>query len=244
MEITTLTYSATDKGWTSRWSYIPDWMLGLNNNFYTWNEGSLYKHWVNETHNEFYGTVYPTEITTIFNEDYANVDVFNALAIYGTDAWDVEVTTDINDGQISADFFKNKEGRWYSYIRRNEDDFDARSLSVQGLGQLLSIATNTLTFAFKIDSIIAVGDLLLFDDGTDLFEIGTIVSHTPTTVTVDAVANVPAIGDFVLFSKDPVAESYGCRGYYMEVKLTLPLEQSITLSEIFSVSTTVFKSYY
>jgi len=154
------------------------------------------------------------------------------------------VTTDINDGQISADYFKNKEGRWYSYIRRNVDDFDARSLSVQGLGQLLSIATNTLTFAFKIDSIIAVGDLLLFDDGTDLFEIGTIVSHTPTTVTVDAVANTPAGGDFVLFSKDPVAESYGCRGYYMEVKLTLPLEQSITLSEIFSVSTTVFKSYY
>lgn len=244
MEITTLTYSPTDKGWTSRWSYIPDWMLGLNNNFYTWNGGSLYRHWVNETHNEFYGTVYPTEVTTIFNEDYANVDVFSALAIYGTDAWDVEVTTDINDGQISANYFKNKEGRWYSYIRRNEDDFDAKSLSVQGLGQLLSIATNTLTFAFKIDSIIAVGDLLLFDDGTDLLNIGTIVSHTPTTVTVNTVANIPTIGDFVLFSKNPVAESYGCRGYYMEVKLTLPLEQSVTLSEIFSVSATLFKSYY
>jgi hypothetical protein len=84
----------------------------------------------------------------------------------------------------------------------------------------------------------------LFDDGTDLLNIGTIVSHTPTTVTVNAVANIPTIGDFVLFSKNPVAESYGCRGYYMEVKLTLPLEQSVTLSEIFSVSATLFKSYY
>lgn len=244
MEITTLTYSMTDKGWTSRWSYIPDWMLGLNNNFYTWNEGSLYRHWVNETHNEFYGTVYPTTITTIFNEDYANVDVFNTIAIYGTDAWDVEVTTDINKGYAAAEFFKNKEGRWYSYIRRNSDDFDPKSLSVQGLGQLLDIDGTLLTFAFKIDSIISNGDLILFDDGTDILKVGTVVSHTATEITVNTTTNVPTVGSFMLFSKNPVAESYGTRGYYMEVKLTLPLEKSVDLSEIFSISTTLFKSYY
>jgi hypothetical protein len=40
--------------------------------------------------------------------------------------------------------------------------------------------------------------------------------------------------------KDPEVESYGSRGYYMEVELT---NNNTSKVEIFSVATEIFKSY-
>ena len=47
-------------------------------------------------------------------------------------------------------------------------------------------------------------------------------------------------GDLILAIKDSVAESYGARGYYMEVQLTNSLTTQV---EMFSMQSEAFKSY-
>jgi len=51
---------------------------------------------------------------------------------------------------------------------------------------------------------------------------------------------VPAVGNFIMFVKNAVAESYGARGYYMQVLLE---NTSSTAVELFAISSQVFKSY-
>ena len=63
----TLSYSESAQGWPSFYSFIPDYMLGMNNYFYTFKGGNLYRHNVNETRNNFYGTQYNSKIQSVFN---------------------------------------------------------------------------------------------------------------------------------------------------------------------------------
>ena len=65
----TLTYDSDQRiqGWPSFYSYYPDWMIGMNNYFYTFYRGELYRHNSNTTRNEFYGTVYNSTVSTVFN---------------------------------------------------------------------------------------------------------------------------------------------------------------------------------
>jgi len=236
----TLTYDSESTGWTSRWSYIPDWMTGLNNTFYTWKNGSLYKHDVNATRNRFYGVNYPSTITTIFNQDPLEVKMFKTMAIESNEPWDVDLETDLNTGMIDSSYFENKEGTWFSYIRRDSNEIDLKAISTQGIGSMASIVGTTLEFSFNIGTSISQGDKLYRVNvlGNLLF-IGNVVSHTATTVTVDSVSSVPSAGNVIVYVKNSTAESYGARGYYMQALLT---NNSTSAVEIFNVNVNSFKS--
>jgi len=75
----TLTYSDSAAGWPSFYSFIPDWMIGMNNYFYTFKGGNLYRHNVNTNRNTFYyewwlqlgnpdGAFTPSRVTSVFND--------------------------------------------------------------------------------------------------------------------------------------------------------------------------------
>ena len=115
----TITYSSTANGtggWTSRWSYQPEWMIGMNSIFYSFKNGNIYKHWDNASRNQFYGVNYPSTVTPIFNDNPIESKMFLTLDLEGTDAWDVAVTTDLSEGFIDKDYFVKKEGVYYSNI--------------------------------------------------------------------------------------------------------------------------------
>ena len=63
----TLTYDEDVQGFPSFYTYNPDWMIGMNNYFYTFNGGNLYRHNVNEERNTFYGEFQPSEMQSVFN---------------------------------------------------------------------------------------------------------------------------------------------------------------------------------
>lgn len=239
----TLTFSARSNGWTSRWSFIPDWMIGLNNSFYTWKNGELYKHDTNTKRNEFYGVQYPSTITPILNTDPAQVKVFKTLALDSNKAWDTKITTDLVVGEIAQSQYYDKEGEWYAYIRRDDaENYDTRALSTQGLGQAFSLVANTINFSFNIGNNISNGDTIYKVSLGTLVKVGTVLSHTTTAVTLSA-APLTSVspGDMIVYVKNSVAESYGARGFYMEVKLSLISDD---YAEIFAVSSSVFKSNY
>ena len=245
----TLTYSTLSSGWTSRWSFIPDWMLGMNNTFYTWNGGNLYKHDSNNLRNSFYGSIYESTITTVLNESPTEIKMFKTLSLDSNKPWEVDLATDLEIGIIDDTYFKEKEGEWYSYIRRpNNTSVDTKSLSLQGVGPLLTLVGTTFTIAsgsvekvsasdrvYAVDpnnsTLIYLGNVSTVNTYANSFDVSSLVGPSPTPFTLIVVA------------KNNMVESYGLRGYYMQVQLTLPIQYAPQDVELFAIESSVFKSY-
>jgi len=221
----------------------------MNNTFYTWKNGSLYKHDSNSKRNAFYINLanlpaedyytFPSTITTIFNQDPTETKMFKTLELDSSDAWSANISTDLNTGVINSSQFINKEGNYFAYIRRVDGDIDTRAISTQGIGSLLSYLSGTLTFNFVVSSSVSIGDTLYYIDNGSLVEIGVITSKTYNTLVVSTVVNIPSAGNIIVCVKNSVAESYGARGYYMEVTITNDSQDQV---DIFEVSSNVFKS--
>jgi len=270
----TITYSDSLKGWTSFHSYDPQWMAGLNNDFYTFKGGKVWKHHSNETRNNYYGVQGDSVVRTILNTEPDVVKMFKTIKLKGTGdtAWEAQVVSDLNNGSIPLAGYEKKEGNWYGYVRRNENDLDLKYLSTQGMGIVagtgiigdyaqinifgdvtagISSKTTTptprdngdLLFSATIsgESITAVGGKL-----------GQVrdISYNPNTnlTTIEMVKHPlaagaptpPVIGSYLIAAKNSTAESYGLRGVYMDVTLT---NSETDHTELFSISSEVFKSY-
>lgn len=242
----TVTYSKVSNGWNSFWSYQPDWMTEMNSVFYTFKNGELWKHNVNTTRNNFYGQQYLSSIRTIFNEDPLSVKMFNTLSLNSTHPWTADVYTNISAGAINYTYFVEKENQWFAYIRRFDDTIDVKALSTQGVGSADNIDSTTpsavvLDFLFRVDPSISVGDKLYKNLSGNLILIGTIVNLSINSITVDTtVGSIPNTSDFLICVKNSQAESFGTRGYYMNVYL---YNDSIEQVKMFAIGTSVFKSF-
>lgn len=248
----TVTYSPTTESWTSFWSYIPDWMTGMNNNFYSWRNGSLYKHNENPIRNQFYiddvpqqdgepdSVNYPSTMTTIFNDDAFAPKVFKTISMYSTDPWDVDVETDLNTGRIESAWFKPKEGHWFAFIRRDENEIDLKAVSTQGLGRISDYNALTLSFSFNIGTAISQGDTIYKESAGVLTQVGVVASHTQDSITLVSAAITPAPGDMIVYVKNSTSESFGPRGYYMQATLRNKSENYVGL---FHLNTNSFLSF-
>ena len=236
----TITYSPKLSGWTSYHSYLPEWMVSMNNYLYTFKNGNLYKHNSNVIRNSYYGVLYPSKITTIFNSDPSQTKSFKTIALNSTTAWDTDIISDQGVGFIDADYYDLKEGTWYGYIRRPANDNNLSYTSAQGIGNVTTYAAGVLTFSFNIGDIISTGDKLYWLDGSTLRVIGTITAHTATTVSVSVTGTAQTNGSFILYEKSPVAESSPTRGTYLSVEFT---NNDTDYTEMYMVTSDVFKSY-
>jgi len=251
----TITYSTWTKGWTSFWSYVPDWMIGLNSSFYTFTEGKLYKHNDNTTRNNFYGVQYPSTVTTVFNDEPMQMKVFKTISEDSNKPWKATIDTELNTAEMDVTYFVQKEEEWFAYIRRVDNTIDLKAVSTQGIGNATSIDSSTasavvVTFGFDLNKSISIGDELYkmgvtgtnppISDGTMVL-IGTITGLTATTITVNTTAGViPLTTDFLIGVKNSQVESYGSRGFFMSVKLE---NNDTTQVEMFSIASSVFKSF-
>lgn len=259
----TISYSEKVSGWTSFWSYIPEWMVGLNSNFYTFNQGNLYIHNdVSAPRTRYYNNVvYGCSVQTIFNDDPASVKMFKTIYHDSNNSWDVSLTTDLQDGSISRDWFEIKEGEWYSFIRYNPENLlllnnisqvDALANYMRGMGIIATVASPIYTLNLSavtpnFSTTYPYGSsVYTLDQGTGaLVYLGQLdfttnsgeVHMIPATVVA-----VPNPGQYLVSISDPLAQSYGVRGYYLDITLTLPITET-TETELFAVGTSVFKSY-
>ena len=237
----TITYSDKYNGWTSYHSFEPEWMVTMNNFLYTFKNGNLYKHNTNETRNSYYGSLYDSKITTIFNNEPSQTKQFKTIATNSTTAWDTAILSDQGAGEINADYYSLKEGTWYAYIRRLPNDNDLAMISAQGVGNVTSYASNVLTFAFNIGDIVSTGDKLYWVNAGNLVYAGTITSHSDNTITINTTGGTPPTnGSFILYIKNSVAESTPTRGTYLSVEFT---NSDTEYTQMYMASSEIFKSY-
>ena len=237
MALSTITYSDNSGGWTSFWNYYPDWMIGLSNVFYSWKDGSLYQHNKTDTRCIFYGVQVSSIVKTIFNEDPFTTKMFKSVSLDSTSPWTATLNTDLDSGSIASTEYVEKEGTWFGYARASSSTSNSLNLlSTQGVGSISTVSGATATFGFNITTRLGVGDRLYVNN---VF-IGTIVSATATTITITGGVFTGLAGGYVRIEKNSIAESYGLRGYYMDIELQITSQSEV---ELFSISSSLFKSY-
>ncbi len=140
----TLTFSETSKGWPSFYSYHPDFMIGLNNYFYTFKRGNIWRHNTNETRNNWYGQQYSSQMTSVINNNPLENKLFKTAKLESDSAWGGTFISDQQTtGFIESTYFVQKEGDWFAYIRNSgqtparADEYPLRSLN--GIGNSTSI---------------------------------------------------------------------------------------------------------
>lgn len=108
----TITWDESIQGWTSFFSYKPDHMMSIQNNFYSIKDGDIYKHYrENVPRNTFYGTSYDSRITFVFNPEVGASKNFLTVDYEGSNGWQIdEFASDLTGADIV-----NSSSSWRSY---------------------------------------------------------------------------------------------------------------------------------
>jgi hypothetical protein len=174
----TLSYSESVQGWVSFYSFDPDWMIGMNNYFYTFKGGDLYRHNVNDSRNTFYQDWWnkmmqptmafkPSTLTSVFNTSPLENKLFKTINLEGDAAWSVTLETDLqNSGYILANWFELKEASYYAFVRNNSNG-ERVLRSLNGIGNSLTVdnaGTNSAEVNFSINPLVTIGNIISVGD--------------------------------------------------------------------------------
>lgn len=239
----TLTFDEKVKGWTSFHSYFPDFMVGMNNKFFSFNNGELYEHHSdNVARNNYYGTQYSSKISVMINDAPSDIKELQTLGLEGNASWDavlkafVSNSDDTIESTIASSEFVQKEGKWYAYARRNESSGAFDSKSTYGLGTISDLTATTFVLNGGSTSL-CIGDTIV--RGSNSSQIGVITDIDGDLITLDTTAGL-VNGDYVVGMKDSRIEGGNLRGYVIRVDLE---NDAIGAIELFSINAEVMKSF-
>ena len=264
MPLYTLTYDEGVSGWPSFYTFYPDWMIGMNNYFYTYYQGDLWRHNVGPLRNTYYNTFSPSIMKSVFNELPLQNKIFKTLALESNDPWELEEAfTDQQAGDfIDATWYEQKEGDWFAFLRSPNlvplaaADFPLRS--VNGIGNsttidnaipVATIINFSITPLVEISSIVSIGDDLYYNTNPRIYagEIIDVVRDYPNGdnyIVVDTTvpaATTPVLNvNYFFTAKNQTAESHGILGHYNVFVLR---NFNVEATELFAVRSEVMKSF-
>ena len=105
----TVSFSERGRAWVSFKSFEPQAGISLNNEYYTFAKGGLWKHHSNAIRNNFYGTQYTSTVTTVFGDTSGKVKSFNTVNYEGSQA-KVTAFNDIDDVLYLNNDYTTTEG--------------------------------------------------------------------------------------------------------------------------------------
>jgi len=83
----TFSFNELRNGYTSFFSFYPEWIANAEELIYTWVNGQLYKHNNTTNYSNFYGIQYPAFITVVFNQNYHTKKSWNSLMEVANTIW-------------------------------------------------------------------------------------------------------------------------------------------------------------
>ncbi len=237
----TIRYSDKSEGWISFDTYQADIFCKLNNRFFSIKNGQLYLHndENNPIRNNFYGSQIPTKVSTVINDENSEDKIFKTLVLESNKSFDATITTNYTNSSINNSEFNNRESRWFSHIRKNEDINDLHGDVIQGIGIIQSSVGNTISFG-NVSESVSVGDKLYQLNNGSNQEIGTITNISNGVITVGSTLISPINGLFCFSKKNSRVEGTEIRGYYALVDLE---NNDTSAVEIFAIESNIIKSY-
>lgn len=251
----TLTYKISEKGFHSFYSFIPESIVGLNQDLFTFKGGNLYIHNDSSVNrNTFYGNYTPSKMKAVFNIDPLESKLVKAFKITGTAAWDVTLITDIQDtGFIEKEWFKIKENSYFAFVRNSgtnpaaDGEFKLRRFDGIGVcSSVTNVGTDYTITLPDVGSRISIGDFVYNAPGPSYDNptlAGKVTDKTATTIVIDTSisgATPPSTGDFIIYTKENISESNGVVGQYCVFEMT---NDSTGEIELFAVEGEIMKSF-
>lgn len=182
----TLTYSSGVQGWPSFYSFEPEYMIGMNQFFYSFKGGNLWRHndkgaFGSVQRNQFYGVNNESVIRSVFNDSPLEVKLFKNIILQSDSPWNTTLTPNIEPGgEIASEWYKKKEGAYFGFVRSSESkpaigndrQYELRSLNGLGLSSSVENPSSTnptvkFDLGLSIGSIMSVGDFAYFSLDTD-----------------------------------------------------------------------------
>ena len=134
----TLAFDEDVNGWVSFFSYIPDYMGGLLNNYYSFKDGSIWKHYSTSVNRgNFYGVDNDSYVTFVLNSNPSVIKNFNTINYEGSPGWQIDnLITDTDqaipispaftaqsltglEANLFTNNFKRKENKYFANIFNN-----------------------------------------------------------------------------------------------------------------------------
>jgi len=265
----TLSFSNAVSGWVSFYSYNPEWMIGMNQYFYTFKGGNLYRHNVNTKKNTFYepwwfilgdatAAFTPTRMKSVFNTVPLENKLFKTLNLEGDATWSAILYTDIQDsGYILDTWFEKKEQSYFAFVR-NDDSGELAIRSTNGIGKSyqVNVVGDTIDFSISplvdLGNIMSIGDMLYFTipPTTNQFLAGQItqinrnyklgINQIVINTLIPGSTPIPVQDAYFFYTKNSVAESHGVLGHYCVFEIE---NSSTSKIELFAVESEVMKSF-
>ena len=97
----TLAFDERINGWTSYFTYKPTFISSLKNDFYSFKEGKIYKHYSEVdglNRGNFYGIYSPSKITFVLNDQPSLSKNFQTVNYEGDNGWQVDLFTSDKQG--------------------------------------------------------------------------------------------------------------------------------------------------
>lgn len=129
-EFRTILFSDDTNKFVGEVSYTADIMTKFLDDLYSFKDGSLWKHNVNDVRNSFYGVQYPSEITFVFNPEATKVKTLDSIRIVGNYPWYISRVfirprEGKSKGQLSrvkSGDFKKLQGQFFADFKRDLND--------------------------------------------------------------------------------------------------------------------------
>ena len=261
----TLSYSDNSQGWPSFYSFNPDYMIGMNNFFYTFKGGNLYQHNTNELRNNYYGEQFNSQISSVFNINPLENKIFKTINLESDNAWQAYMETDIQqNGIIEDSWFEKKEGSWFAYVRQEgkvpalEGQYALRSANGIGKTSNVSVDGGLTTLSFSTDPLVSIGNIISIGDYvyhslpqyTEVTFGGVVtniqvdlrngLNNIFVSTTYDGAVAFPLNDPYIMFIKSSEAESHGLLGHYCIFTI---VNLNTNKTELFAVESDVMKSY-
>ena len=135
-KFSTLSFDESVRGWTSFFTYKPEFMVSLRNDFYSFNNGILYQHYSDSVNRgNFYGVTNNTSITFIFNPNVSMSKNFKTINYEGSNGWRID---SIESDQTGPDN--------YNGVYSNVTDLTASIPSYLGGEYILNPVTNEVVY--------------------------------------------------------------------------------------------------
>jgi hypothetical protein len=238
----TLTFDEEVKGWTSFFSFIPEFMTGLNGKFFSFRNGDLWQHNRKTVPcNNFYGEQFTTKVSLVLNDAPSTEKMFKNIFLEGNKTWNVKLNSNLSEGEIFRDEFVKKQSRYFAHTRRNENTEDLTSFQANGIGRVKTIGANSLEFN-QISDMIGVGDVLKQQQSGIVVDIGIIteIDRDLNMISFGAFDNAPALNEYCYSTKNARVEGGELRGYYCKLDME---NEDTDFTELFAVNCNTAESY-
>ncbi len=205
-EYYTTSFDPSVVGWPSFYTFKPEQIFSVQNNFYTMYNGKLYKHYSVFTpsgtvvpRSNFYGVQYNSFIKFVVNDNPANSKSFQAVGYEGTSGWQVSrYESDLTGKKIRNGYWSNTFDEASGVTSYYEGEY----VISESTAYASQASTNTTINLGNISGLIPVGALVT-GDGVPANT--TIVSYTPSTAVIVVSQNVN-VAQFALLNFYLVAD--------------------------------------